>query len=141
MVCAVQEQVLWVNSIKYHIGGQDVSPMCMLCGELNETVMHLSSGCLLLAKPKYLIRDDIVAKHIQCLLLKKYGIPEGNEWHNHVLNVVTDRDDGKTTIYKDKPIKTDRKVSYSYYRPDVVVIDREEDTRYILKRKGGGKDW
>ena len=53
--------------------------MCRLCGELNETVMHLSSGCLVLAKPKYLIRDDIVVEHIQCLLLKKYGIPEGNE--------------------------------------------------------------
>ena len=141
MVCAVQEQALRVNSIKYHIGGQDVSPMCRLCGKLSETVMHLSSGCLALSKPKYIIRDDIVGKHIQCLLLKKYGIPAANEWHNHVLNVVTDRDDDKITIYSDKPIKTDKKVSYSYNRPDVVVIDREEDTSYILKRKGGGKDW
>ena len=53
--------------------------MCRLCGQLNETVMHLSSGCLVLAKQKYLIRDDIVGKYIQCLLLKNYRIPEGNE--------------------------------------------------------------
>ena len=45
MVCAAQEQVLRVNSIKNHIDGQDVSPMCRLCGESSETVMHLSSGC------------------------------------------------------------------------------------------------
>ena len=34
------------------------------------------------------------------------------------------------TIYGDKPIKTDRKLSY--YRPDIVVIDREENTWYIV---------
>ena len=40
-----------------------------------------------------------------------------------------ERDDDKVTIYGDKPIKTDRKLSY--YRPDIVVIDREENTWYI----------
>ena len=54
------------------------------------------------------------------------GVPAGNEWYSHVPNVVTERDDGKVTIYWDKPIKTDRKVSYN--RPDVVVIDSEENT-------------
>ena len=34
------------------------------------------------------------------------------------------------TFYAVKPIKTDRKVSYN--RPDVVVIDREENTWYIV---------
>ena len=59
-------------------------------------------------------------KHIDWLLLKKYGILQEI--------VITERDDGKATIYCDKPIKTDRKVSYK--RPDVVVIDRKENTCY-----------
>ena len=88
--------------------------------------MHLSSGCPSLAKWKYRIQHDIVGKHINWLLLKMYGVPAGNEWYSHVPNVVTERDDGKVTIYWDKPIKTDRKVSYN--RPDVVVIDSEENT-------------
>ena len=46
MVCAAQEQGLRVNSIKNRTDGQDVSPMCRLCGKSSETVMHLSSGCL-----------------------------------------------------------------------------------------------
>ena len=125
MVCAAQEKTLRVNSIKYHIDGQDVSAMCRLCGESSETVMHLSSGCPVLAKSKYQIRHDIVGKHIHWLLLKKYEIPTGNKWYSHVPNVVTETDDGKVTIYWDKPIKTDRKVKYN--RPDVVVIDREEE--------------
>ena len=100
--------------------------MCSLCGESSKTVMHLSSGCPVLAKSKYRIRHDIVGKHIHWLLLKKHGIPTGNKWYSHVPNAVTETDDGKVIIYWDKPIKTDMKVSYN--RPDVAVIDREENT-------------
>ena len=85
-MCAAQEQALRINSIKHHIDGQDISLLCRLCGESNETVMHLSSGCPVLAKSKYRVRHDIVGKHIHCLLLKKYGIPAGNEWYSHVPN-------------------------------------------------------
>ena len=61
---------------------------------------------------------------------------------------ITETDDGKVTIYWDKPIKADRKMKYN--RSDVVVIDREENMGYIVdfaipmdhhvKKKGGGKD-
>ena len=71
-----------------------------------------------------------MGKHIHWLLLKKHGIPTGNKWYSHVSNTVTETDDGKATIYWDKPIKTDRKVSYN--RLDVIVIDREENTWYIV---------
>ena len=64
------------------------------------------------------------------MLLKKHGIPTGNKWYSYVPNVVTETDDGKVAIYWDKPIKTDRKVSYS--RPDVVMIGRGENTWYIV---------
>ena len=93
--------------------------MCRLCSESSETVMHLSSGCPVLAKSKYRIRLDIVGKHIHWLLSKKYGIPTENKSYRHVPNVVTERDDGKVTNYWHKPIKTDRKMSYN--RPDVLM--------------------
>ena len=104
--------------------------MCKLRGELSETVMHFNSGCLVLAKSKYQILHNIVGQHINWLLLKKYGIHAGNEWYNHLSNVVTKRDGDKVTIYWDKPIKAEKKVSYN--RPDVAVIDREENTWYIV---------
>ena len=130
MVCASQKQALPVNSVKNHIDGQDKSSMCRLCGESSETVMHLNSVCPVLAKSKYRIRHDIVGKHIHWLLLKKHRIPTGNLRYSLVPNVITETDDGKVTIYWDKPIKTDRKGSYN--RPDMVVIDREENTWYIV---------
>ena len=102
--------------------------MCRLYSESSETVMHLSSGCPMSAKWKYRIRHDIVGKQIHWLLLKKSRILARNEWYSHVPNVVTERDGDKVTFYWDKPIKTDWQVSYN--RPDVVVIDREENTWY-----------
>ena len=92
--------------------------------------MHLSSGSPVLAKLKYRIWHYIVGKHIHWLLLKKYGIPAENEWYSHIPNVVTERDGGKVTTYWDKPINTNRKVGHKI--PDLVVIEREETTWYIL---------
>ena len=110
MVCAAQEQALWVNSIKHHIDGQDKSPICKLCGKSSEMVVHLISSCPVLAKSKFGTQHDIMGKHIHCLLLKKHGISTGNKWYSHVPNVKTETDDGKVTIYWDKPIKNDWKV-------------------------------
>ena len=67
-----------------------------------------------------------MGEHIHQLLLKKHETRTGNTWYSHVSNVVTDTDDGKATTYWDKPIETDRKVSYN--RSDKEVIDREENT-------------
>ena len=96
----------------------------------------------MLAQSKYRIQHDIVGKHVHLLLLKKNGILTGNKWCCHVPNVVTETGDGKVTVYRDKPIKNDRKVSYN--RPDVVVIDREESTWYNVDFKiqmhHGGKN-
>ena len=63
MPYAAQEQVVCVNSIKYCIVGQDVSPMHRLCGESIETVIHPSSGCPVLAKSKCRILHNIKGKH------------------------------------------------------------------------------
>ena len=52
---AAQDQALRAKSIKVHIDGQDLSPMCRLCGESTETVRHLSSSCPALATSKYRI--------------------------------------------------------------------------------------
>ena len=73
--------------------------MCRLRGKSSEKMMHISSGCSVLAESKYQIWHDIVGKHIHWLLLKKYWIPIKNNWYSHAPNVVTERDDGKVTIY------------------------------------------
>ena len=54
-MCAAQDQALRAKSIKVLIDGQDLSPMCRLCGESTEKVRHLSSSCPALATSKYRI--------------------------------------------------------------------------------------
>ena len=41
LLTAAQDQALWTNSIKNRIDKEDVSPMCRLCGEREETVSHI----------------------------------------------------------------------------------------------------
>ena len=130
MVCSAQKEAPRVNSIKHHIERQDTLPMCSLCVGLSETVMHLSSGWSVLSKMKYQIQHDIVRKHITWLFLKKHGIPTRNKWYCHVPSVVAETDNGEATIYWDKTIKADRKVSYNM--PDVVVIDRKDNAIFIV---------
>ena len=71
-----------------------------------------------------------MGNHVHWLLRNKHGVLKGNKWYSHVPNVVTETYDGKVTIYWDKPIKADKKLSYN--RPDVVVINREKNAWYIL---------
>ena len=127
---AAQEQALRVNSIKRNIDGQDVSPLCRMCRKTNETVQHIVSGCTVLAGTRYLVRHDIVGKHVHWLILKKYDIPVGGTWYQHVPQTVTESSDGNVVIYWNKPIQTDRKVAHN--KPDIVVIERKERRWFII---------
>ena len=130
LICAAQEQALRVNSIRNAIDGQDVSPMCRMCGCTNETVMHVASGCPVLAESKYLSRHDTVGKHIHWLLLKKFEIAASSDWYKHTPETVTESNDGNVVVYWNRPILTDRKVRHN--RPDIVVIHKKEKLWQII---------
>ena len=104
MVHAAKDQALQVNSIKHHIDGQDISPMCTLCDEMSETVMHINNGFPVLAASKCQVWHDRVGNHIYLLLLKKCVTLAGNEWYKHVPDAVPKRE-GQVTIYWDQPLK------------------------------------
>ena len=45
LICPVQEQAIMTNYIKHHIDKISESLLCRLCGEKDESVQHLLSGC------------------------------------------------------------------------------------------------
>ena len=63
-ICAAQEEVLEMRSRKARIYGEEVDPKCRLCGQWEETVMHLASGCDNLARKQYMIRHDNVGRRV-----------------------------------------------------------------------------
>ena len=53
LLCAIQEQALRVNVIKYSIDKASDTSLCRLCNEKTESVTHILSTCSILAKSQY----------------------------------------------------------------------------------------
>ena len=51
------------------------SLMCRLCGEFEETIVHLMAACPSLAASRYLYHHNLVAGVIHWHLMKVYGLP------------------------------------------------------------------
>ena len=72
---AAQEQALRAKSIQYHIDKTEVNALCRLCGECEETVVHVLE-CKQLAQRQYKEwRHDAIAKVIHWELCKVNDLP------------------------------------------------------------------
>ena len=64
MVTAAQDQALRSNAIKAKVEKQNLSPLCMMCGEKDESMGFLVGECGKLAQAEYKHRHDNVARMI-----------------------------------------------------------------------------
>jgi hypothetical protein len=81
-VVAAQDQAISTNYFEGQILKEEIESRCRLCKEYEETIDHLTSGCPILAKNKYVIRHDKVWTHLHYSIRKKLGI-ETTETGNH----------------------------------------------------------
>ena len=130
LICAAQDQVLPTMTQRARRYKEPVSELCRACGEKPETVMHIASGCAVLASKNYLTRHNKIGAHIHWLLLKKYGIPCVDKWYKHVPSQVSTTVDGNVVILWDCVIQTAKGVEHN--RPDVVVKLKKEKIWYII---------
>ena len=84
LLCAAQEQSFRTNYVKYHIDKTSESPLCRLCGEKSENVVHLVSVWEKLAQKEYKRRHDNVAKKVNSDLCKKNGLEYMDKWYEHI---------------------------------------------------------
>ena len=64
MIKAAQDQALRTNAIKAKVEKQNLSPLCRMCSENNESMGHLVGECSELAQTEYKHRHDNVARMI-----------------------------------------------------------------------------
>ena len=122
LLCAAQEQVLATKYIRAKIWKKGNDVKCRLCGEQDETVHHIISGCKMLAATQYLFRHNQVGKYLHWCILKNIGVQVDDSWLNHVPKEVVQHDD--TTVMWDKSITTEKKVGAN--RPDITIHDTKE---------------
>lgn len=70
LLCAAQEQALATKYLSSKIWKQGTDVKCCLCGEQNETIHHIVSGCKLLAANQYLHRHNQVGNYVHWCILK-----------------------------------------------------------------------
>ena len=127
MITAVQDQALRTNAIKAKVEKQNLSPLCRMCGEKDESMQHLVGECSKLAQTEYKHRHD-VARMIHWNIAHSYRLDVSNKWYEHKPQGVNENNHVK--LLWDFNIQTS---TYIQVRgPDVVVVDRDRKTCNII---------
>ena len=111
-----------------HIYSAAISPLCRLCGNCDETVEHLVSGCGFLAVSQYIVRHNNVARHIHWSLCIKFNLDCSESSWNHCPPSIIEND--RVKLLWDFNIYTDRVISAR--RPDIVVINKFDNTVQLI---------
>ena len=128
MIMAAQDQALPTKWRKKNIEKQEGSALCRMCGQRDETVMHILSECSKLAQCDYKKRHDQVGKVIHWNLCKQNKIECSRNWYDHRPQNVTENT--KVKILWDFSIQTDHVISAR--RPDIVFVNKEIDHTWII---------
>ena len=128
MILAAQDQALPTRNYKVTIMKEQGSKKCRMCGERDETVMHILSECEKLAQGEYKKRHDRVASIIHWELCEIHGFRRCKNWFEHRAEPVLENNDVK--ILWDFNIHTDRVIEAR--RPDIVVVDKVNSQTMII---------
>ena len=95
---------------------------CILCGDRDETINHITSECSKLTQKEYKIRYDWVSKLIHWEMCKKVKFDHTNKWYMYIPVPVLENDRHK--LLWDFDVHTDHLISAR--RPDVIIINNKK---------------
>ena len=120
LIFAAQEQALRTNWIRKNIDGQEVSEKCRMCGERDESIIHLIAKCKKLAQKECKQRHDNIARIVHLELCQKFGLVGNVKRYNHKPASAVENDRGQ--ILWDFNIQTDHFIQHR--RPDSFAIQK-----------------
>ena len=128
LITAAQDQALRTSYVKFHIDRTAETPLCRMCKEKGESVMHILSECTKLAQREYKRRHDNVARIVHWELCGMYKVERGKNWYEHEPKAAIESDEVK--ILWDFNIQCDHVIEHR--RPDIVVVDKKEKSCQII---------
>ena len=128
LIFAAQEQALRMNWIRKNIDGQEVSEKCRMCGERDESIIHLIAKCKKLAQKECKQRHDNIARIVHLELCQKFGLIGEVKWYNHKHASVAEND--RVKILWDFKIQTDHVIQHR--NPDIVVLYKNERKCHLI---------
>ena len=129
MMTVAQDLALRTNAIKAKVEKQNLSPLCRMCSEKDESMGHLvGDQCSKPAQAEYKHRHDNVARMIHWNITHSYSLDVSSKWYQHKPKGVIENDHVK--LLWNFNIQTSTYIQAR--RPDVVVVDREKETFNII---------
>ena len=119
---AAQNSAIRTNHIKARIDNTQQNSKCRLCGDRDETINHIISGCSKLARKEYKARHYWVGNVIHWEMYKKSKFDHANKWYMH--NPVPILENDTHNLLWDFDIQTDLLISAR--RPDLKIIDKKK---------------
>jgi len=130
-VRAIQDQVIATRVIEARVMHKSVlTLLCRVCGQAEETIVHLLAACPVLALTAYLYRHNLVAAVIHWHLSKVYSLPlSGGSWFTHQPLPVVEGSSAK--LLWDFSLASDYK--HSANRPDIVLFDYQQQNIFFVE--------
>ena len=129
-IVASQDQALQTKYYVTKILNTKTDSKCRLWQKLDETIDHIISACLILAKEQYIKRHDRVCAQLHFTICKETGVQlDKKHWYEHVLKSVETSQGGKVTVLWNQQVQTDRTIPNN--KPDI-ICDNEKETRMLI---------
>ena len=125
---AAQNQSIRTNVVKAKIDKSQGDSLYRVCRKVDESIVHIISGCSKLAHKEYKRRHDSLRKIVHWKLARKCNFEAGDKWYEHEPESVLENEDYK--ILWDFSIQTDHVIEPR--RPDLVVVDKKERSCNII---------
>ncbi|KAL1448319.1 hypothetical protein WDU94_012418 [Cyamophila willieti] len=121
---AIQDKTIKTKNYMKYVMKKNVNDMCRLCGQITESIEHLSSGCSVLAPKEYTNRHNLVANVIHQALKNKIHPSTTRSLPYYKYNPQPVVENNNTKLYWNMPIITDTNIPNN--RPDIVIMDKNE---------------
>ena len=83
LITAAQDHCVCTNYIKARKDKTQENSLCRICGQNEETVMHIICECTKLAQKEYKKRHDLVGTTIHWELCKQLEFNHADKWYEH----------------------------------------------------------
>ena len=128
LITAAQDQCIRTNYIKARIDKTQENSLCRMCGQKEETVMHIICECTKLAQKEYKQRHDLVGTAIHWELCQQLEFNHAYKWYEYKPESVLENE--KSQLLWNFEVQTDHHIEAR--RPDLIIVDKEKKTCQIV---------
>ena len=119
LITAAQDQCIRTNYFKARIDKSEENSLFCMCGQKEETVMHIICECTKLAQKEYKRRHDLVGTAVHWELCKQLEFNHADKWYEHKPESLLENE--KSQLFWDFEVQADHHIEPR--RLDLIIVD------------------